>query len=277
MRKKIYLYGDGWGAIASYKGLSKNPIFDITVVTNDEELKAMATSSADIALSDLSDAVILFDGYKPFVPKSVLEKNVCINIHPSLLPRYRGMHSTVWAILNDEPEFGFTIHLMNEFMDDGDIIFQKAYKNDYISTSTYYMEEYNSYKAEHLDTILLDFLEGRITPRKQDKSQASWVGRRNLLDCKIDFNQPIAYQKAFFRSLVPPYPRPYVVYKGVALVVKKVFYHTCGVTTHNGRILNIDNDGLWVKLPDGYMVIQQLEYCNGNDYPLSNFRIGQRF
>jgi methionyl-tRNA formyltransferase len=46
-----------------------------------------------------------------------------------LLPKYRGLHSTVWSILNNEPYFGLTIHIMNEFIDDGPVVYQYKFRN----------------------------------------------------------------------------------------------------------------------------------------------------
>lgn len=273
--KHVYLFGDGWGAIAAYKGLCKSSELTITVVTEDPNLRNIAYDCQNIKLNDLRDQLIIFDSYKPFVPKSVLETNTCINIHHSLLPKYRGLHSTVWAILNDEPELGFTIHMMNEFMDDGDILFQKAFKNDYISTSTHYMEACNEYKSMHLGEIIEKYLNGSIKPYKQNKSQASWVGKRNLMDCMIDFTRPYQYQKAFFRALVPPYPEPYIVHKGLEYVVNKIDFHPSNVVTHVGRILNIDNEGLWVKSIDGYLIIKELHDRDGRPISMTQFRIGQ--
>lgn len=59
-----------------------------------------------------------------------MNKNKIINIHYSLLPKYRGYHSTVWAIINDEKYLGLTIHEMSEYIDDGDIIYQYKVEND---------------------------------------------------------------------------------------------------------------------------------------------------
>ena len=68
--------------------------------------------------------------YRKILPKSLLKipRLGCINIHPSLLPKYRGPIPTAWAIENGESEFGITIHYMDEGIDTGDILVQKEYQ-----------------------------------------------------------------------------------------------------------------------------------------------------
>lgn len=271
---KIVVVGDGWGAVAAIKGLSKfrMPVY---AISNDSDVLTVAPRQLQCDLADFANDLLLFAGYKPIVPASVLRRNTCLNIHYSLLPNYRGLHSTVWAILNDEDYLGATIHLMNENIDDGPIIYQYKVVNDRVKTSTQYMELFNAHISECIGQVLCDFLDEKIVPQKQDKSQASWVGRRNEKDCMIDFSKPIAYQKAFFRALVCPYPLPYIVHKEQKYVVTKASFHPSSVQTHIGRILNIDNEGLWVKCADGYMVLQELRDADNQVVPVSVFRIGQ--
>lgn len=271
---RIIVFGEGWGTIAVMKGL-RDYSLPVYVVSNDEDVLQLAEHTADADLSGYDNELLLFAGYKPIVPNSVLEKNCCINIHYSLLPQYRGMHSTVWAILNDEDYLGATIHMMSEYIDDGDILYQYKVENDRISTSRQYMEMFNDKITEVVADVLTRFIDGRLIPQKQDKTQASWVGKRNEKDCMIDFSNPIAYQKAFFRALVDPYPLPYIMHKGKKYEVTKVDYHPSSVVTHIGRILNIDNEGLWVKCVDGYVLLKELRDNENNIVPLSCFKIGQ--
>lgn len=274
MNKRVYLFGNGWGAVAACNGLLKAS-FEVLILSRDIELEAAGALYSVASMETLEGALMVFAGYKRIVPASVLEKNTCINVHYSLLPKYRGFHSTVWAILNDEPELGLTVHLMDAFIDNGDILAQYKVKNDYLSTSTAYMQKFNAYIAEHLGTIVRDFIDGKITPSVQDKTLASWVGKRSLEDCRIDFNQPIKYLKAFFRALVPPYPLPFFDSGGMRYHVTDVFFFPSGVITHIGRILNIDDEGLWIKVQDGYLVIKRLVDAKGVSVDFSAFKIGQ--
>lgn len=263
---RIYLAGNGWGVESAKKGLL--PYFNEVIIVSEEEKET---------INSLSGETIVFDGYKPIVPHNVIVNNVCINVHYSLLPKYRGLHSTVWAILNDEDYLGLSIHLMNDNIDDGAIIHQKRYKNDRVKTSREYIETYNDYVANNLGEILKNFIFGKTQLKENNKKDATWVGRRNHQDCKVDFNKELRYLNCFFRALVDPYPLPYVEYKDEEFSITKVDFHYINVLTHIGRILNIDSDGLWVKAKDGYLIIKELRDSNNNIVPLDRFRIGQYF
>lgn len=260
--QKIYLVGSGWGFECALKGLQ--------LVYED----IVSMSSLD---STIRDGIIVFDGYKPIVPHDVIVGNTCINVHYSLLPKYRGLHSTVWAILNDEDYIGLSVHIMTDNIDEGPILHQYKVKNDRIRTSREYIEFYNNYISRNLGFIIRDYLSGNIPLIPNDKEQATWVGRRMHQDCRIDFTKDLSYQKCFFRALVDPYPLPYVEYKGEELIVTKVDYHQISVETHVGRILNIDEDGLWVKAKDGYLIIKELRDSSNTIVDYNRFRIGQFF
>lgn len=260
---KIFLYGSGWGCQAAYDGLICG-LIPIFVCSNDIVISRPVDHYIQDDLRCLSGELIIFAGYKPIVPEYVTSKNICVNIHYSLLPSYRGLHSTVWAILNDEPTLGLSIHLMNKYIDDGDVLYQYEVENDYASTSFQYMQMFNKHISECLFDCVMRYVSGDISPIKQDKRNASWVGKRNLKDCEIDFQKDIKYQKAFFRALVKPYPLPYFYYKQQRLIANKVDFQCSSISTHIGRVLNVDNDGVWVKIKDGYMIISEIIDTDGN-------------
>lgn len=261
MNQIIYLAGEGWGNDSAFAGLCKGG-FDVRRIEG-------------TALPDLKGETVVFAGFKPIVSHNFIADNTCINIHYSLLPKYRGFHSTVWAILNDEDYLGLTAHLMSDYIDDGPIIHQFMVENDRVRTSREYMEFFNSYIADNIGQILEDYLYGKTGLSENNKQLATWVGKRTREDCKIDFHRDIHYLKNFFRALVDPYPLPYVEHKGVEYVVTKVGFHHQNVETHMGRILNIDNEGLWVKVLDGYILIKELRTRDGDIVPYTLFRIGQ--
>ena len=68
---------------------------------------------------------------------------------------------------------------------------------------------------------------------------------------------------------------PYILFKGQKYIVKKVAFHNVNVVTDIGRILNIDDEGIWVKCKDGYMILKELMDESQQLVPLDNFKIGQ--
>jgi methionyl-tRNA formyltransferase len=95
----------------------------------DVESPPRITKSLIDKVRDIDPDYIFSIYYRQVLPKALLSsaKISCINIHPSLLPLYRGPVPTAWAIENGEKEFGVTIHLMDEGIDTGDILVQEKY------------------------------------------------------------------------------------------------------------------------------------------------------
>lgn len=88
-----------------------------------------ALKDAGHEMSPLPDAELVVCVRYPYTvtPEDLAKpKHGYINVHTSLLPRYRGRHPVVWALLNDEREIGITVHFMNEHIDEGDIVLQDS-------------------------------------------------------------------------------------------------------------------------------------------------------
>lgn len=253
----IALCGDGHGAIAAFESLSDTyPALE--VVTSDPQL-AERLREADrnvCSIDKLHAQLVVLAGYGKLILADQLNERTFINTHPSKLPQYRGMHSVVWAMLNGESEIGFSIHLVNDEMDDGDILEQFIVENRG-QTSAEIWEEFDEYVRENLARVVKGFIKGTISPKRQDRSLATWVPRRNVDDCIIDFSEPNWRIEALFKALVAPYPLPRIrvgdhVYEVVkAEVWDRDYYATIGrvVAHYRGSALIKTSEGiLCVKL-----------------------------
>jgi methionyl-tRNA formyltransferase len=273
-KNKIGFLGEGWGAIAAIRSIQK--YFIIEYLSKDQDIINELCQDDKVihTFDEFSYEFILCAGYKSIIPIDVINRFKIINIHYSLLPAYRGFHSTAWAILNGEHNLGLTIHLMNKHIDDGDIIHQKKFVNDKMSSATYYMELMNKYISENSGKIILDFIEGNIKAIKQDKKQASWVGKRGETHNLINFNDTFENCNRLFRVLQPPYPYPSIFYKRKKYYVKRVEYHYSNIITDISRILNVDDDGIWVKSKEGYIILKSITSSEGTDIDKTIFKIG---
>ena len=277
IKSTLCLAGNGWGAVSAYNSL-KTTFPNIELITNDDDLLRLKQENHKRInnFNDSDSEYIICAGYKPIISKKELSQRKFINIHYSLLPKYRGLHSTVWAILNDEEYLGLTIHLMDEYIDNGDIISQYCIKNNRIDTSEFYMSHFNKWIENNLSSIILKYLNKEIEPVKQDYNIATWVGKRNIEDCRINFSQNHNYLKAFFRALVSPYPIPFIEMKSnnERYFVSKASFIERNIISHFGRILNVDNQGVYVGSKDGYVILQEI--CDKNNTIVDNsiFKIG---
>jgi len=275
----ICICGDGWGAIAAVDGLALGHT-DVVVVTNDEDVIERALTKGLKVVPDLmlvEANLYVCAGLTQVLKKEFLEARKVLNIHYSLLPKYRGLHSTVWAILNDEPFFGLSIHEMNEFIDDGPILYQYKFEN-IGQTSLEVMEACNEHISQNLSIIISDIQEGVLAPVSQNKADATWVCRRNLDDCFVDFDQTVDRLKLLFRALVEPYPLPRILVKDKIVEVVSLEWVDVNYIMHNGRVVNIENEKAWIKVEDGLMVVSSVRDADTKEeLRISGlFKLGQR-
>jgi len=139
------------------------------------------------------------------LPKEILEipKHGILNIHPSLLPKYRGPTPVPTAILNGEQETGVTIIKMDEKVDHGPILsqFKEEIRPD--DTAESLLERLFTAGAKVLTTILPVYLENKIELRKQNDSQATFTKKLTRDDGKIDWKKSDVYKERFIRAMSP--------------------------------------------------------------------------
>lgn len=272
--KKIGFVGQGWGAYSAVKSLLN--FFFIEFISDDEVVtKLIGKNGLKInSFSDFSVDLIIIAGYKPIIEKRFTQKFNILNIHYSLLPRYRGLHSIPWAIINGENKLGWTLHQVNEFIDDGPIIYQKSFLNDQKSSATFYMKKLNYDVENNLDSIIIKYLNKKINPVIQDLSKATWFAKRNQHHNIINFDKGIEYCKRLQRVLQSPYPDPIIKYNNITFAVTKLAFENRNSFSENSRIINIDSKGVWVGCPDGYILLLEIKDFEGKEIPYSYFKIG---
>ena len=121
----IIFAGSGHGGLSAL--ISLQATFDkVYVLSEDVYIHQHLRGDDELILSftDVDTKTVVCAGYMDFISNELLKEKTFINTHPSLLPEYRGIHSLAWAMLNFESVLGFTIHIMNEAMDDGPILDQ---------------------------------------------------------------------------------------------------------------------------------------------------------
>ena len=131
--------------------------------------------AAEQILKDIAPDAIIVAAYGKILPKSVLEipKYGCINVHASLLPKYRGAAPIQHAVLDGEEETGITIMQMDEGVDTGDMLLVKKTVIDINETSEQLFDRLSFIGADALAECLVMLEKGEIVPVKQDESAAS--------------------------------------------------------------------------------------------------------
>lgn len=140
-------------------------------------------------IKDLSADFIVVVAYGKILPKEVLEapKYACINVHASLLPKYRGAGPIQWSILNGEKETGVTTMLMAEGLDTGDMLLKSSTEIGVNETAAELHDRLSEMGAKLLIETIEKFDE--IVPQKQDDNLSCYAPMLTKDMCPIDFNK----------------------------------------------------------------------------------------
>lgn len=196
--------------------------------------------------------------YGKIIPENILQlpKYFSINVHASLLPKYRGAAPIQHAIANGETVSGVTIMKMDKGMDTGDIILQK--KCDISADDTYQTlyEKLAVLGSEALLETLNQF--DSIEFKKQDDSLASYAPLITKDFCHIDWNKTSLEIMNLIRALKPN-PGAYTLYENKIFKVWQITDYPVYGTEECGKIIAVNNDGIAVKTFDGALLITQLQ------------------
>ncbi len=143
-------------------------------------------------LKDLSPDLIIVVAYGKILPKEILElpKYYCINVHASLLPRYRGAAPIQWCVLNGEKETGVTTMLMAEGLDTGDMLLKESVAIGDDETASELHDRLSAVGAELLIKTISAVKVGTITREKQENSLSNYASMITKDMCPIDFSLP---------------------------------------------------------------------------------------
>ncbi len=219
-------------ACASLQALADGPEFQVlAVVTQPDrpkgrDLKLQASAVKELALRlnlpvlqperareesfieqlrQLEPDLLVVAAYGQLLPKAILDlpRFGCLNVHTSLLPKYRGAAPIQWAILKDEPETGVTIMKMDVGLDTGDIVSQEKTPIQPQDTSATLHDRLAGIGAGLLARTIPDYISGRISPRPQPVEGVNHAPKIKKEDGRIDWNQPARALWNRVRGLVP--------------------------------------------------------------------------
>jgi methionyl-tRNA formyltransferase len=192
---------------------------------------------------------------------SILEKYFCsqwenkiINIHPSLLPKYRGMSPQHWPIINGDNETGITVHFIDEDVDTGDIILQVKIpisKDEYVSELQNKMKPiYSTIVKESINIISK---EDKTKYIKQNHLKGSYYKKLKENHLKIDINKSYIDAYNLIKGVSFPYPGArldnLIIWKVTPVVDNKSFFDF-----KNG-IVTFENEDKFIKFNDGVLKI----------------------
>lgn len=207
---------------------------------DDDELMA--------ALRAAEPDVIVATNWRTWIPERIfaLPPLGTLNVHDSLLPAYAGFSPLIWALINDEKEVGVTAHIMDETLDAGDIVLQRAVPvGPRDTTADLFRRTLELFGPITVDGLAL-LASGRTDWVKQDRSRASFFHKRADEDGRIDWTWPAEDLDRLVRAQCEPYPSAYTYHRGrrLAVLSAEVSANAYGGTP--GRIFYREGDGVAV-------------------------------
>lgn len=246
------------------------PVYQPADVSSQDSVKYLRKLGVDLFV------VIAFG---QILKKDVLEIPAiyCINIHGSLLPKYRGAAPTNWAIINGDKKSGVTVIKMNEKMDEGEIILKKEMVIDKEDTNITLSEKLSDLGQDALMEAIELIAAGKATLTKQDSSIATYAPKLKKRDGLINWDEPAVYIHNKVKGFLP-WPGAYTYFKDRAIkVLKTGLVDERYDGAKNGQFLGvIKGSGMIIKAADKGLLIQYVQIEGKKPMDAESFLRGHR-
>ena len=215
--------------------------------------------------------IIITCAYGSIVPKVVLDypSYGCINVHASLLPKYRGASPIVASILNGEKETGITIMYMDEGIDTGNIIMSRSIEIEDNDNSLSLSNKLSLLGANLLIDTLPKIFEGENFDIPQDNEEATYVGMLKREDEHIDFNNTVENIKNQVRAFSPE-PYAFIIIDDTEYKISEVEIKKCDVSKI-GIIVEVNKDSFGITAKDGIVYIKRIKPSGKKEMSVKDF------
>lgn len=233
--------------------------------------KSLRTEEAYAKISAYKPDFIVVAAYGKLLPKSILEIAPCINLHASLLPKYRGASPIQSTLLEGEAYAGVTSMLMEEGLDTGAML-GFSYHLMHETETSKELFEVLAYHAAHLTLITLEHFNS-LLPIKQQEMYATHCKKIKKEDGEVSFEHDARYLMQKFRALTP-WPGVFLD-SGLKLIEISIadedtLYDEAGIITA------ISKEGVVVTCKKGALVLKQLQPPSKNAMNATDYIRGKR-
>lgn len=257
--------------------LTPTPVKRLAVENNIEVFQPTKIREDYERIIDVNPDIIVTCAYGQIIPKTLLDlpKYGCINVHASLLPKYRGGAPIHKCLIDGEDKTGITIMYMDEGMDTGDMISRAEYIiNECDNVGTLH-EKLSLIGADLLIETLPSIIAGSCKRIKQNESDASYARVIKREDERLDFNKTSKEILNHIRGL-NPWPLANLELDGLEIKVFEAYSEENDSDKNPGEIIDIKKDAIGIKSSDGIVYITKIkpfgkremlvrDYLNGID------------
>lgn len=214
----------------------------------------LKTQDAYDYLSKFEPDYIIVAAYGKILPKNILDlpKYACINVHGSLLPKYRGAAPIQRSVLAGDDVTGVTTMLMNEGLDTGDMLLKSEYRIDINATAGEVFDALANASPDLLMKTIEMFTKGEITPEKQNEEDSTYAAMLSKDEAVIDWSKSALEIHNLIRGM-SPWPVAYTCLDGKKLKI----YSSCLTDEKTGLDVGKvkeDKDSILVACGDGMIL-----------------------
>lgn len=224
-------------------------------------------------IKDLNPDFIIVVAYGQILKREILDipKYGCINIHASLLPKYRGAAPINWAIINGEIETGITIMEMEEGLDTGDMILKESIdinpEDDYVTVH----DKLSILGSQLIIKAMDDIMEGKATKTPQDHSLSNYAPMIFRETGKIDWNK--TYDEIF--NLIRGLPLDaYTIYNEEKVKIFKIKSMPKFKDSRTGEIIEVTKEGIFVNSKDKCVIIEEIQFPGKKRMKVKDYLLG---
>ncbi len=244
------------------------PVFQPIKIKEKEAIDELRKYPADI---------FVVAAFGQIVSKEILDmpKYGCINIHASLLPKYRGAAPIQWAVIDGEEKTGVTIMQMNEGVDTGDILLKKEIALDKKETGESLFDKLMEVGAEAVVEALPLIEAGKLQPVPQKEEDATHAKMLSKALGKIDFSKSAVEIERLIRGL-NSWPSAYTYYKGKQLKIWEADVLDANENKECGQITEVDKESIYVQTGEGVLILKEVQLEGKKRMSVHDFLLGNQ-
>ena len=268
LEKLIELKADIVGVCTKSKSNFNSDYADLTPLCKDNKIPYRfvddINSKENIEwIKTLNPDIIFCFGWSNLIKKELLNlpKMGVIGYHPTKLPKNRGRHPLIWALVLGLKESASTFFFMQEGADDGDILSQKEFKISYKDDARSLYDKVTNIALNQIEEFLPKLQSNSFKKIKQDYKKANFWRKRRKEDGKIDFRMTSNAIYNLVRALTKPYAGAYIEYNGKEISIWKV--EEVEFDKNNieyGKVLENDGKTITVKTYDKAIKILEHDF-----------------
>lgn len=228
-------------------------------------------------LKDINPDVIVVVAFGQILPKEILEmpQYGCVNVHASLLPKYRGAAPIQWAVIDGEKESGVTTMRMDVGLDTGDMILKTVLPLSEDETGGSLHDKLMVAGAKLCVETLKRFEENRVVFEKQDDNLSNYAKMLHKSIGNIDWNMPAVQIERLIRGL-NPWPSAFSILNHKTLKIWKAKVIDKEVLSEAGSIIDVGKDFLHIKTGKGILSILELQLEGKKRMDIEDFLRGMK-